>query len=72
MITRYSGCPHYTVIDKPGCEPIGEIAQHPGDPEWIFWPSVYRKPVSLKIAGEIMAILEELNNKSPQIKTDKS
>jgi len=60
MISRPEGTPNYLVTDGKRGLPIGDIAIGL-DNKWMFWPSVYRKPVTLRIAGEILHKLEELN-----------
>jgi len=60
MIRRPDGTANYLVTDAAHGLPVGDIAPYTAG-EWVFWPAVYRKPVTLKIAGEILHILEELN-----------
>lgn len=60
MITKSEGTANYLVTNGNRGLPVGDIAPAPGG-TWAFWPSVYRQPVSLKIAGEILTCLEELN-----------
>ena len=59
MIIKPAGVNSYIVKDGPAGLPIGDIVNDPGG--WVFWPSVYRKPIKLKIAGEILNLLQELN-----------
>ena len=61
MITLPEGTPNHLVTDGQGGLPIGDIAIGP-DHKWVFWPSVYRKPIPHEIAGEILQKLRELNN----------
>jgi hypothetical protein len=61
VITKPDGCDGYVVKDGQGGMPIGDIVHDSGG--WVFWPSVYRKPVTIRTAGEILSILQELNGK---------
>jgi len=61
MISKPEGSAGYVVKDGQCGLPIGDIVNDPGG--WIFWPSVYRRPMTLKIAGEVLSILKELNGK---------
>ncbi len=59
MITQPTGSVNFLVSAGKGSLPIGDIVHDPTG--WLFWPSVYRRPITLTTAGEILHKLEELN-----------
>ena len=62
MVQRYDGSNCYVVKEAKGALPTGDIIHDPDG--WVFWPSVYRRPITLRLAGEILHTLENLNRKN--------
>jgi len=50
----------YEVFSGKSNLPTGDVIKD--DVGWVFWPSVYRRPIDLKTAGEILTLLQELED----------